>query len=261
MTSLLEHIGKWLARYLSEPGRHEAQTATCSAEALQKSLRKGDILLIEGTSRISGAIKYLTQSTWSHAAFYIGEALADEKNDEPKVLIEAHINAGVRAVPLTMYCNYHTRICRPVGLSDQEINQVVQYMISRIGYQYDLKNIFDLARYFIQSPPVPVRHRRRLLALGSGDPTRAICSSLIAQSFQSVNYPILPEVDGKDSQDHSKSHQEILYIRHHSLFAPRDFDVSPYFKIVKPTIQEGFDPHRLNWAEDTGHSLSEKAGE
>jgi hypothetical protein len=27
----------------------------------------------------------------------------------------------------------------------------------------------------------------------------------------------------------SDAHEELLRIRHHSLFAPRDFDISPYF--------------------------------
>lgn len=252
MNTLLENIGSRLSGYLSEPGRREAQEATCSVKALQAALRKGDILLVEGTSRISAAIKYLTQSTWSHAAFYIGDVLDESKNeyDDPRVLVEAHITEGVQAVPLSEYCRYHTRICRPVGLTGQEIDKVVDYMVQRIGYQYDLKNIFDLARYLIQSPPVPHKHRRRLLALGSGDPTRAICSSLIAQSFQSVSYPILPEIDGEESTNAAlrENYDEMLHIRHHSLFAPRDFDVSPYFKIIKPTIEQGFDHHQLQWA-------------
>gem|GEM_PF-2001618 len=42
---------------------------------------------------------------------------------------------------------------------------------------------------------------------------------------------------------------EILHIRHHSLFAPRDFDLSPWFQIVKPQLAEGFDPHRLVWSD------------
>jgi hypothetical protein len=46
------------------------------------------------------------------------------------------------------------------------------------------------------------------------------------------------------------SRQEILHIRHHSLYTPADFDLSPYFKIVKPTIEEGFNYKRLTWAED-----------
>ncbi|HEY7458830.1 MAG TPA: lipo-like protein, partial [Xanthobacteraceae bacterium] len=33
-----------------------------------------------------------------------------------------------------------------------------------------------------------------------------------------------------------------------SLFAPRDFDISPYFAIVKPTIEAGFDYRKVGWA-------------
>jgi hypothetical protein len=39
-----------------------------------------------------------------------------------------------------------------------------------------------------------------MLAIGSGDPTTAICSTLIAAAFGSVHYPILPQIvsiDGK----------------------------------------------------------------
>jgi len=47
------------------------------------------------------------------------------------------------------------------------------------------------------------------------------------------------------------SSRELLHIRHHSLYVPRDFDVSPYFQIVKPTLEVGFDHHQLTWAEIT----------
>ena len=40
---------------------------------------------------------------------------------------------------------------------------------------------------------------------------------------------------------------EIMHIRHHSLFAPRDFDLSPYFAIIKPTLQSGFDFTKIGW--------------
>ena len=39
---------------------------------LELVMEPGDILLVEGNQRVSSAIKYLTQSTWSHAAFYLG---------------------------------------------------------------------------------------------------------------------------------------------------------------------------------------------
>ena len=60
---------------------------------------------------------------------------------------KADIKDGIRLMPLSLFYERHTRICRPVGLSSNEIDQIVDYAVSREGDQYDLKNIFDLARY------------------------------------------------------------------------------------------------------------------
>ena len=86
-----------------------------------------------------------------------------------------------------------------------------------------------------------------MIAFGSGDPTRAICSSLIAEAFQSIRYPILPdiEIQQTDGREGRRQQREIMHIRHHSLFAPRDFDVSPYFEIIKPTLDKDFDFRQL----------------
>lgn len=151
-------------------------------------------------------------------------------------------------MPLSEFRGYHVRICRPVGLTPEEVARVVSHAAARLGDTYDLRNIVDLIRYLIPTPPVPQRWRRRLLALGSGDPTRAICSTLVAQAFQSVRYPILPRVERSDPAICPGCASEIHHVRHHSLFVPRDFDVSPYFEVVKPTLAAGFDPHRLEWA-------------
>jgi hypothetical protein len=247
---IFEMIGRKLARYLAEPGKGEIRIATCRPEQLAATLRKGDVLLVEGSSRFSKSVKYLTQSTWSHAALCVSDSVGSQSSgSEDKELVEADVIEGVRRVSLDTYANLHTRICRPMGITAQEIDQAVTYTLSRIGHQYDLKNIIDLARYMIQTPPVPVRWRRRLLALGSGDPTKAICSSLIAQAFQSIRYPILPEIVFAKSKDPSclDCYNEFLHIRHHSLFVPRDFDISPYFQIIKPTLKNGFNPHNLAW--------------
>ena len=102
-------------------------------------------------------------------------------------------------------------------------------------------------------PPVPTRWRRRLLALGHGDPTRAICSTLIAEAYHSVSYPILPEVILSRGSDVEAEHSfaEMMHIQEHGLYMPRDFDVSPYFQIIKPTLEQGFDPHRRHTLEGT----------
>jgi hypothetical protein len=219
---------------------------------LASTIRVGDVLLVDGSSRISTAIKFLTQSTWSHAALCIAD---DSKSAVPNcdnvTLVEADVLDGIRTVSLSHYGDLHTRICRPVGLNDGEIDNAIEFALAQVGYQYDMKNVFDLMRYLVQTPPVPTRWRRKMIVLGSGDPTRAICSSFIAQTFQSIRYPILPDIFfEKTKHSYNKTHyNEVLQIRHHTLFVPRDFDMSPYFNIVKPTLDKGFDPHVIKWCE------------
>ena len=250
MLGLPRFIGKALARYLSTP-RPYAQSGTPSDPAkLLHSLRPGDVLLVEGSTRISTAIKYLTQSTWSHATLYVGPRLGGvDETGQPYLFVEADIVLGVCKRPLARYQSYHTRICRPTKLRDDDRERLFAEVIGKIGDQYDMKNVFDLARYLLPMPPVPTRWRRKMIALGSGDPTKAICSSLIAEAFQYVGYPVLPVMEylpGQDPRQHAAA-REIFHIRHHSLYAPRDFDVSPYFEIVKPTLARGFDYRRIEW--------------
>ena len=251
LSSPLEWIGKALAGYLTKPISHYRPSASCDFACFSMALKPCDVILVEGHARISTAIKYLTQSTWSHAALYVGPIEGrSEPDGEAHVLVEAELGEGVITAPLSKYAEVHTRICRPIGLTEAEKADVIAFALDRVGNQYDLRNVIDLARYLLPTPPVPSRFRRRMLALGSGSPTRAICSSLIAQAFQSVRYPILPDATHQASDDPEAGgdKQMILHIRHHSLFAPRDFDISPYFVIVKPTVEMGFDFRKLVWA-------------
>jgi len=252
---LNELAGRGLARYLTaEQGRYKLFSAHRS-ETLEAVLLPGDVILVEGGLRISTAIKYLTQSNWSHAAMYVGRpneneekpATDSEKNRSQLSglqLIEADLEKGVISVPIEKYSGFNLRICRPHKLDDKDRDSLVQYMVDALGMQYDLKNIFDLARYLLPKPPVPKKWKRKMLALGSADPTRAICSSLIAQAFHSISYPILPDVFDCGTDN---SRDEVLHIRHHSLFAPKDFDVSPYFEIIKPDLAQDFDYKAINW--------------
>jgi hypothetical protein len=247
-TTALDWIGEFVARQVSKPTSGYEPYAAARPELVAMTIRPADVLLVEGArSKVNSAIRYLTQSTWSHAALYVGlGANLGERDGEPLVLVEAEVGKGVIASPLSKYHTYNTRICRPVGLIAEDRARVIRYAVERIGNAYDLKNIIDLMRYFLPQPPVPARWRRRMIALGSGEPTRAICSTLIAQAFESVGYPILPEVRRVDPD----SRKEILHIRHHSLYAPRDFDVSPFFSIVKPTIETGFNYKDMVWAKE-----------
>lgn len=199
-------------------------------------IQPGDVLLVEGTTRISTAIKYLTQSTWSHAAMVV--------HASPAKIIEADVKNGVVKTGIDKYLGQNVRICRPINLTPGEITAVIEHAESHIGVSYDIKNLVDLARYLLPTPPVPARYRRQMLTLGSGDPTeKLICSSLIARSFQHIRYPILP------MQWWTEDHTLMSQVRHYSLFMPRDFDLSPYFSVVKPTVEGGFDHKSMTWAE------------
>ena len=256
MGIMLDTVGKLIAKYLQKevPG-YEPFTPS-DPERLHDIIKEGDVLLVEGNNRVSGIIKYLTQSTWSHAALYVGPIDgALEPNGEPHVLIEANIGEGVTTAPLSKYFTFHTRVCRPVGLSYEDRTTVCRYAINRVGFGYDTKNIIDLMRFLIPLP-IPQRWRRRMIAIGSGDPTKIICSALIAQAFEAVRYPILPKITRAGSR---QARREILHIRHSSLYMPRDFDISPYFEVVKPTIELGFDYTALHWA-DKPKPLREVAG-
>jgi hypothetical protein len=229
VSQMLESIGRTIARYLTRPVAGYQPFPPSDPTALRNSLQPGDVLLVEGHSHISGVIKYLTQSTWSHAALYVGPILeASSQDGEPHVLIEAEVGEGVVSSALSKYYLNHTRICRPVGLSQGDCESVCNYAIERIGFEYDFRNVMGLMRYLIPLP-VPRRWRRHRAELGSDNPTRIICSALIAQAFEVVRYPVLPKLTRLES---AASGREILQIRHSSLCAPRDFDISPYFQIV-----------------------------
>jgi len=244
-------ISAKILRFLMQPTVRYAPFFAPDPAVVRSTLQPCDILLVEGNTRLSAIIKFLTQSTWSHAALYVGERPGDTAaGGEPNVLLEAEADTGVVTVPLSKYVKFNTRICRPIGLDAATKQKVIDYALQRVGKQYDSKRIVDLARYLFPYPPVPVWFRRRMLAIGAGDPTKAICSTLIAEAFSSIHYPILPErvsINGKTFGVAPYVQSEIKHIRTEGLYTPRDFDVSPFFTIVKPTIAGGFDYHKVQW--------------
>src|SRR5258708_15500278 len=118
MGFVLDTIGKLIAGYLQKevPG-YEPFTPS-DPEHLPGIIQEGDVWLIEGNNRVSGIIKYLTQSTSSHAALYVCPIDgASEPDGEPHVLIDANIGEGMTSAPPSKYFPYHTPLCPPVRLS------------------------------------------------------------------------------------------------------------------------------------------------
>lgn len=237
MNRLRRLVGRWIANFLTQE-LEAAPALPVDIAALEKLLHKADVILVEGNLRISAVIKYLTQSTWSHAVLYAGNGLC----------IEADMLLGVRRFPLAELAPYHLRICRPISLTPEDADKIIAHAASRIGVQYDLKHVLDLARYMVPLP-LPRAWRRRAIALGSADPSRAICSTLVAEAFQAARYPILPEPPQLPlaSLAASAKVREIYHIHDTGLFTPRDFDISPYFHVIKPDMPRPFDHHNLVW--------------
>jgi hypothetical protein len=233
-------------------------------ERLRYEIRPCDVLLVEGQSRVSDVIRMITQSPWTHAVLYIGrlhdienpllrqrvhEAYHGDEGDQ--LVIESLLGKGTIVSPLSRYQNIHMRICRPQGISRQDAQRVIGYAIGRIGVEYDVRQILDLARLLIPWSFLPRRWRSSLFQHKAGESTRQICSSLLAEAFGSVHFPILPVIQ----QNTAKGIQ--LIQRNPRLYTPSDFDYSPYFEIIKypfSGISENGMYRSLPWTETDSYS-------
>lgn len=263
----------WGASYLTEPLGEYRRLSPHPPDLLRRTLRPGDILLVEGDQRVSEIIKFLTQSSWSHAAIYVGDLFEDApesereakaaeyREDASHLLIEALLQEGVIASPLGKYAEYNLRICRPIGLQQEDLARIVAEVRTQIGSHYDVRHVLDLARYFFPVSLIPRRFRRTALEMGSDLTHEVICSTLIAHAFQNVGFPILPEVTLDGEAPPKRWYERFLRNRapyrarfrkkRTSLVTPRDFDLSPYFEIVKPDVVglDSFDYRRIQWDE------------
>lgn len=212
----------------------------CDFERIRYELRPCDVLLIEGRSRVSDIIRGITQSSWSHAALYIGRLhdIEDPRirnilsthfkgSADTQLLIEGIMGEGTIVTKLSAYEHDHIRICRPRGLSRRDAQNVISFSIQKLGAAYDVRQIFDLARFLLPWTILPRRLRSQLFELNAGESTKTVCSSMLAEAFASVEFPILPLV-----KQHAEQGIELI-ARNPKLYTPRDFDYSPYFDIIK----------------------------
>jgi hypothetical protein len=281
---LLRRVANFAISLLTKPVAHYVVAIPNDVTQLRRTVRKCDVILVEGNERISECIKYLTQSSWSHSGLYVGDEplkynaelrreLTEKFGEEANWLVlEALIEGGVVLTPLSKYRAFNIRICRPYKLAASDERTLIDYALSQVGNRYDLRNIFDLLRYFLPVSMVPARWRRQALHFGSSDPTRVICSSLIAECFHRVRYPVVPRyepfppgfepvqrVAGLVGRLRRPRHTApgLLRMVSPTLITPRDFDLSPYFEVVKVGVVEGsrFDYHSLLWFDEpTGGS-------
>jgi hypothetical protein len=256
VTKLRQRFIQWITR---EP--KSTEVPPCDYTRMKQELRAGDVLLIEGRSRVSNVIRTITQSPWSHAALYIGRA--DDIEDETirnlveeyltskpnqRLIIEGLLGKGMVVSPLSEYRHHHIRICRPIGLAVSDVGLVISHAVKSVGQHYNMRQLLDLARFLLPWTILPRRWGSSLFTTPTGAPESGICSSLIAEAFTLVKFPILPFMTAADTETGITFIQRNPYI-----FTPKDFDYSPYFEIIKyPILNPGEQlPYyrRLPWTE------------
>lgn len=235
--AFIKKVGDWL-QHEDPPKRFYL----CDFDRISYELKPADVILVEGRHRVSNIIRRVTSSPWTHAALYIGR-LHDIENDQLRELVKTHskypptqqliieslLGQGTVISPLNKYKQDHIRISRPIGLSHTDAQKVIAFAVHRLGSTYSLRHIFDLFRLLFPWGLWPRRWRSSLFQHNALQPTEDICSSMIAQAFASVHFPVLPIV----TLEHEKLE---LIQRNPRLFTPSDFDYSPYFAIIKYPI-------------------------
>lgn len=210
-------------------------------ERMANAILPGDVLLVEGRSRIGQIIKVITQSSWSHSALYIGtlkeiqepwlrKKIIDRYHfaDEERLIVEAILGQGVIVSPLSVYRREHIRICRPKGILEQDVRWVIGHAINRLGDGYDnFRPLRAVAKLLLPYSLMPRRWRSAVFERQSGQDIKTVCSCMLAEAFMSVRFPIIPVVQ-RDNKG-----ELVMYPRNSHLLMPRDFDHSPYFEIVK----------------------------
>ncbi|HBS25998.1 MAG TPA: hypothetical protein DD827_02535 [Gammaproteobacteria bacterium] len=232
------------------------------------ALSPGDVILVEGRSRIGKLIKNASQSSWTHCAIFVGRIsdhagsahyalLKDawQGSENEYLLLEAEIGTGAILTKIDKYRDYNVRICRPQALTKRDADSVVESALNHLDHEYDVRQLVDLARFMYPIRFVPRRWRSALFETRSRkSQKRTICSTLIADAFYSVDFPIRPIIS-KD--EHGDLRMNKLNAR---LCTPKDFDASPYFDILKfpwiPIVDPGV-YRNLPWVNEQDLKLQE----
>jgi hypothetical protein len=99
------------------------------------------VLLVAGGNRLSTAIKYLMQSTWSHAALYVGNAIAAPLDaPDGHTLIEVNLGEGCVVVPLASVIATTPASTGRSGSPKLNRAAVIAFMVSRLDTQYDMRS-------------------------------------------------------------------------------------------------------------------------
>lgn len=176
----------------AHPGSSNVQAAPASAQAttaptgvrkdraeLRSLLQPGDVILVAGKTRFSSLVCRLTRSSWSHVAIYVGPG---HHPDPSHCIVEADVEAGVRMITLERLADLDIQVVRASRLPETSRQELVHYLLACVGRRYDLDHVLDLARLMLLAPS-PLGRWLRPRAMRGADPTRAVCSTLVAHAL------------------------------------------------------------------------------
>lgn len=132
-----------LALYLAPPIDRYSPALTADPSSLAGMLDRGDVLLSDGNTRVAALVKRITQSSWSHVSMYAGPL---EDGPDPMCIVEADIAADVRSIRLSEFNALQVRVLRPIGPNDTDRYRLADWVVSRIGSEYDLDHAWVLGR-------------------------------------------------------------------------------------------------------------------
>ena len=204
-------------------------------------------------------------SSWSHSALFIGDALLRRDpatraeiqrrfgRESRYLIVEALVDKGVVVSPLRQVRRLqHPHLPADRAAAGRSARSCSDYVIARIGSHVRPPQLLRPDALPAAVPPDSRRDLREdALHFGSGIATETICSTLLAEAFAAVRFPILPvpvrrkrrargralrqQLLGRPTR---RAYSGLLRARHPTLCVPRDFDLSPYFDIVKFNARE-----------------------
>ena len=111
---VLSRLSGMLTKWLTKDPEHPSESVLLlNFDRLSYELRPGDVILVEGRSKVAEVIKMTTQNPWTHAALYIGrlyeiedEAVRNtvsryiDAEPEQQLLVETLLDQGTVVYPL-----------------------------------------------------------------------------------------------------------------------------------------------------------------
>ena len=226
MDHLRAALYRGLVNYLVSPAA--ASLPRQARDDVASMLQPGDVILVAGKSRFSSLVCKLTQSSWSHVAIYVGTG---HHPDPAFCIVEADVEAGVRMITLGRLEHLDIHVVRATGLPEGSRRQMIDYLVSRVGRGYDLQHVVELARLLLFAP-LPMGRWLSPRTIRGADPTRAVCTTLVAHALLTAGVTIgaTPAVAARlqHAGGDGASHLETVL----DYLVPGDFERLPEFVSV-----------------------------